>query len=359
MLMLKLFFVAALLYETTEASKIQTGDKKVSFSVEKIWQNHKKNDDMCYDDNRYVQSVQEYYTGCREVSWMFRGPSYCIADNVMISMESLITKLLYFANTNSTVLASSAADIFESMSKCKRLKTSCLIIISEFNKVLPRMVKDFNGVVEAKLSNYIGDVSVSFSDAVVDLSDEFSNFMGKYLQCSASECKGKVDYKPVFKKCQRLMNTVALIAETIMNDCEPPTREHFEAVTILSLIFCYFSIAVQGINSCVQDQLYGDEHPVPKDIESISTSLDFVVVEAHQAIFTIDYPFEDKMNEMLITFVDITLAFNKAIKDILGVFEGVATTRGEILKNLSKCCKKLDPAALNDRTNIVKGIVSE
>lgn len=128
-------------------------------------------------------------------------------------------------------------------------------------------------------------------------------------------------------------------------------------MTILSLIFCFYTIAVQGINSCVQDSLYRGQHPISKCIESISTSLDFVVVEANQAVFSIDYPFNVKMDQMMVTFVDITLAFNKATKDILGVFEGVAITRGEIIKNLAKCSNTADVPVLNDRANIVKGIV--
>ncbi|KAJ6649641.1 hypothetical protein Bhyg_04879 [Pseudolycoriella hygida] len=63
-------------------------DKKVSFSVEKIWQSFAKKDDCCgctcKEIEEWKEGVQEYYTGCRKATWEFRGSSYDLAENVNI-----------------------------------------------------------------------------------------------------------------------------------------------------------------------------------------------------------------------------------------------------------------------------------
>ncbi|KAJ6640291.1 hypothetical protein Bhyg_13041, partial [Pseudolycoriella hygida] len=240
-------------------------EKKVSFSVGKTWQNYARNNkwNVCASNEPIWQDkVQDYFDGTRKATWKFRGRSYEIADVVMKKFEDYLAKLMYFSNFKPTVLSSSSSALLNSMARCNKLGKSSLIIIREFNVVLPELVKDFKSIV-AKLKHVLGiKVSSTFNKAVTDLGDVFTTFMTTFLK----ERPKKIIYEPVYKSLAFLMNTVALIAETLLEKCNSASTEVQEAVTILSLIFYHFSITVQGISSCVQDYLITKERTIPQNL---------------------------------------------------------------------------------------------
>ncbi|KAJ6648141.1 hypothetical protein Bhyg_03366 [Pseudolycoriella hygida] len=355
-MLLKLILLSVVLLKSVIAdNRNEDNDKKVSFSVEKIWRSYqKKHICICEVDDDWKAGVQEYFTETRKATWKFRGPSYDLADNVMWTKEKYLTKLMYLANTNSTVLASSSTSILETMSTCHKLGKSGLIIISEFEKVLFVVIKEFKEVV-SKLSEFIGTLATSFNEALTRLFMVFSNFMERFLKCTTVKCKVKIDYAPVVKKYQNLMNVVALIAETLINKCDKSTREAYQAVTILSLTFQYFSLAVQGINSCVQDILFKENGVIAENIRSLSESMHYVLLDITQAIDKIVYPFDESIRELLTILVNVTMVFNTSVKRTsLGEFKGVLITVGEISQSLFK---DVAVDVTNDRTNFLKGII--
>lgn len=327
--------------------KTQDTQRKVSFSIEKIWKSYRKNDCCaCDDDDKLIAGVQKFYTGARTATWTFRGPSYVLADNAVLSLESYLTKLIYLTNTNSTVLADSSTSILETMSKHKT-GANALSILIVYIVDFPTIVKDMKEVVE-KLSDLIGKLASSFNDDLTEVFLVLSNFMKRFLECKTLKCKEKLDYIPVIRKFQTLMNTVALFAETLINKCDTASHEAYQAVTILSIVFNYFTISVQGINTCVQDIVFNDNGIIADKIRSLSESMQYVVLEITQAVNGITFPFDKTITEWLTLLVNVTIAFNKSVKDILGVFKGVVITVGEISQNLGK--------RLKDRTNILTGI---
>ncbi|KAJ6649643.1 hypothetical protein Bhyg_04881 [Pseudolycoriella hygida] len=202
-MLLKIVLISIALLKAADASgRTENPEIKVSFSVEKIWQSFAKKDECstctCDDDDEWKAGVQGYYTGCRKVTWNFRGPTYDLADNVMFSLENYLTKLMYFANTNSTVLAPNAKTILETMGKMKNLKDSSLVIISEFDKVISAIIRELREVV-LKLSKLIGKLVFKFHNGLLRLYYIFSNFMKCFLRCKTVQCKQKVDYIPLFR----------------------------------------------------------------------------------------------------------------------------------------------------------------
>ncbi|KAG4074471.1 hypothetical protein HA402_015760 [Bradysia odoriphaga] len=273
----------------------------------------------------------------------------------MQSFENYLKKLFFFSGTNSTLPANSNA-MLVTMAKCNKMNKSALNIIFEFAQVLPTVVIDFKNVAD-NLSQYLGDLTCSFKEALDELGCVFKQVMEEFLlSCKVSGCKLKVDYEPVFKKLQKLMNTVAFIAETALkNQCEIKPEVQ-EAVTILSAQYWYFNIVVQGIYSCVMDTLYENECVVVQTTVSVSMSFNYALVAFTQAMGTVVQPISKTINNFLATFVNITAALNTLVKDILGLFGGLAITAADVTQNILKNIKltKLT-STLKGRTNIVKG----
>ncbi|KAJ6643751.1 hypothetical protein Bhyg_08716 [Pseudolycoriella hygida] len=356
----KFLIIFVLSIEALSASEKSADERKISYSVDKIWQSYSraKKGNVCSsqpENDEFKQGVQEFYDGCRRATWKFRGRSYGFADNVMISMEDYFSKLMYFSNSNSTVLPSSSAALLVTMAKCNKFRKTSLIIMWEYRTVLPELITDFNEIT-TKLVNIIGQkLSCTFNQVVIDLGDTFLHFIKEFFKGIKNQNRIKVGYEKVFKKTQILMNTVALIAETVVNKCDTATRDLKEAVAVLTLIYYYFVIATQGTNSCVQDYQIANNLPVTRSIQACSESFEYVLVETGQAIANVVFTSPKSIEGFLTILVNVAMAFNTAVKDVLGSFEGVPLTVQEITTNLSKCtdCTTL---VKNGWSNILKGI---
>lgn len=258
-----------------------------------------------------------------------------MADKALDGLQALLTKLIYFTTTNSTVLAPNSNSMLEAISRCRKCDRSGLNVIKEFNKVQLSVMSDLEDVSD-NLEDYIGDLTCSFNDALSDLGYTFSSYMRRFLLSGLTNYKTKVDYEPTLKKLQKLMNLTALISDTMLNKCENPTPEVQEAVTILNAICAYYEICVQGVQACVLDTLYRQNCEVSERQTKCSMSLDYVVGAVTQSIVSIVTPLSETIEMALKNIVNITKAFNRMVKNILGVFEDVTITVENILENLTK-----------------------
>lgn len=322
-----------------------------------VWKSYKTKDESCgcHKVEEWKEGVQEFYDGVSKAFWGFRGPSYKLANNNLAALEIYVAKLIYFANSNSTVLATSATAMLEAMSKCKKYEQSGLNIIKESDKVVLEIMNDFIEVV-SKLSDIIGQLTCKVNDVLHDVGCALSTFMKEFIVSSLTGFVKKVDYEPVFKQYQKLMNTIALIAETLLNKCELVTPKVEEAVTVLGLVLNWCGISVQGINSCVLDTLYEEECDVSPRVESVSMSVEYALYQVTQSVASVVFPLTDSIKALLTNIVNITMAFNKTVKDILGVFKGVTITVGQITQNLSKTVSGTVTGVTKGLTNILKGI---
>lgn len=246
------------------------------------------------DDDGWKDSLQGYYDGCQRATSKYRGKAHDLADTLMKSFEAYVTKLIYFSNSNSTILSSSSKAILKSISWLNKLDQSTMQFVEETGKVFPGVVNDLHAVA-LSLPDHIGNLSDFFKDAVDDLSRAYSRYIKDILlSCRLFGCARKVDFAPTLKKCQKVMNIVALIAETLLKEPEANVEEH-EAVLVLTL-FWWLSIAVV-------------------------------------------LPISKIVRDVLAVVVNITMALNSAVKDILGIFQGVTITVADISRNLSKNLK--------------------
>ncbi|KAG4068475.1 hypothetical protein HA402_004816 [Bradysia odoriphaga] len=336
-------------------------EKNVTFSVVKTWQSYTKNE-QCFtlrnvakaDDDKFKEGLQGYYDGCLRATSNYRGNSHDLAHTVMKSFEAYLEKLIYFSNSNSTILSSCSEAILKSISILDKLDGSSMQVVKETGKVFPIVVNGLNEVA-LSLSDHIGNLSDSFKDAVDELGSVYLKYIKDVrLSCRLFKCTKKVDFVPTLKKSQKLMNTVALIAETLLSQCEADVQVQ-EAVLVLTLIVWWLTIAVQGINCAVQDVLIENNCTISHAIELSSISFDYVLVSTTEAISAVVWPFTKIIRDVLAVFVNITMALNSAVKDILGLFDGVSITVADITRNLFKSLEIT--SATKGVTNILRGLI--
>ncbi|KAG4076579.1 hypothetical protein HA402_001866 [Bradysia odoriphaga] len=332
----------------------KTHRDKVRYSVRTVWSNYKKRD-QCL--RAYVQDweddVQKYYDGCEDTASEFEGEANDRAAVVMDSFRQFLSKLMEYANSNSTIVSSSGASMIKAMGKCNKLGKSSMVILTEFEKVFPSVANDMTKVA-LKLSEHIDHLAETFTDAVQELSGIYSKYMRDLLlSCRLTGCKKEVSYEPTLQKLQRLMNLVALIAETLFKECDA-TIEVQESVLVLALITWWFQIILQGKLVITMDILQRSDCAISQNLTSLSLSFDYVLVSITQAISGVVVPIVNSFKEFLSIFVNTILALNTAVKDIFGVFNGVTVTVGEIARNLFKRLKIT--STLFGRTNFVKGV---
>ncbi|KAG4075546.1 hypothetical protein HA402_003371 [Bradysia odoriphaga] len=359
--LLLVFGLIGLLCKTIDADQnVETGDQ-VSFSVIAIWRSYNLKACPCscpVEDAPWVKGVEGHYNGCHDAVEKFCGKAKVAGDVAVRSLKEYLAKLIYFTDSNSTIVTTSSTGILNSLSKCINLNDNGLNIIVEFNKVFLSIIEDFVEVT-VPLEIYIGDdLTCALTDAIRDLGRIFSNYMNEFLNsCRLFGCRKKIDYECVLKQLQKLMNTVALINETLLNQCEEATQEVRESVMVLDLLYCYLAIAVQGIYSCSLDALNARNIVVSKTVKSSTISFEYALVEVTQAICDITLPLGSNIAKLLTAFVNITMALNSTLKSIFGLVGGVGLTVGEIAKNLLKGVTATSTVT-QGRTNILKGVAS-
>ncbi|XP_037051722.1 uncharacterized protein LOC119085416 [Bradysia coprophila] len=340
MKLLKLVLIFGLICKTIDAK--EENEENVSFSIERIFLS-RRSCSCRIEDYPWKDGVQEFYNGCRKAADSFHGKAFDVADNTVKSLQQLVTKLIDFTDSNSTIVASSSTDILESLSKCNRLGRDGMNIIVEYVKVFPSVVRDFKQV-SANLFKHIGELTCSFKNAVSDLGAELTKFMKEFVRSSRlPKCKKTVDYNLVLKKYQELSNIVAQIDDTLVNESENEgievTKEVYESVLVLHLLYIYMGISVTGIDSCVLDVLYERNCYVSEETKSCVFSIEDALVEVLQAVSTVVLTSVESIRNLLRTVVNIVAGLNAIVKNVLGLTNRVVLTVEDIVQNLVRVDK--------------------
>lgn len=256
-------------------------------------------------------------------------------------LQQYFTKLIGFASANSTIVASSSSEILRAVSKVKMINKSSFNIVFELNKVLPSVTKAFIEIA-AKLSEHIGELVNSFANATNNFVSVMLEFTKALLNsCHLHGCRRVVDYIPVLKSSQKLMNTLALIGETLLNECEcEATEEVYEAVFVLDLLYGYLALTVPGIHSCVTDLAYVRNISLSRSVKTSVLAFQYALIQGVLGFYAVDYPFNKSIKDFLTLFADITTTMNTALADTLEVSDGIGITIKDIAKILkinNKC----------------------
>lgn len=174
------------------------------------------------------------------------------------------------------------------MSKAKDVGQTSAIIMYEFGKVFSVQVEMYKAVISSLTPVIKGHVT-PINSALTKLGDTLTDFLKSYTKCKTACCRTQHDYTTVIKQHQLFLNKVTSHLETIRKRCK--TKEHAEAVALLSFAIYYMTLSVQGMNSCLQDIQYEDNGYIPQPLAFGTQSLQYVLNELSRSVFAIQFPF--------------------------------------------------------------------
>ncbi|XP_037040861.1 uncharacterized protein LOC119077694 [Bradysia coprophila] len=335
MKILELLLGFGILCKTIDALSINS--RNVSFSVESVLLSYHSST-CSTEDDPWKNGVQKLYDGCRTASKSFRGKAYELAEASVNSLEQFITKLIDFTSFNSTIISTSSKNILQSMSKCDRVKGDNMNMIIEIDKIFPIVAEEYKSVA-VNLSEFIGDELIcSFTNAYSDFATELTKFMKGFLHsCRLFNCQRRVDYKRVLQKYHSLTNTMALIDQTLLDECENEvTQDVYESVLVLHLVYFCMGLSVTGVNSCALDVQYDHNCFVSKSVKNGSLSIATALEEILEAISAVLLASITGIKDLLNSFVNVATVLNTIVEDVLGLTNDVLVTVGKLGLNLLK-----------------------
>lgn len=297
--------------------------------------------------NDWQDGVLQYYVGCSQSAKEYPAP-YNQSDNVMNTFEIFLNKLLDLTASNSTILSTSSTAILEAMSMLSKMGGTPGNLLNECLKTLPKLSDDLRTVV-SRLSVNVGQLTTRLiNKAITDLQHSIMHF-GTMFQDSGVEHFGNglaknADYKPVAKHAQVLMNMIALIAETTLNSCDITSTKIFDSLTILTLISNWYLIGAHSINVVAQGVLQLTSQLIPDNLYASLLTIGPILQPMADAIGAINIALIESQVEVLTSLVNITVYLNSKLDDLLGCFEGVDTTVGEITYSLLTTVNKTHTA---------------
>lgn len=126
-----------------------------------------------------------------------------------------------------------------------------------------------------------------------NLGREFSKYLKDFIpNCQHYQCCKKVEYECVFRKLQKLFDTLTHIDKTLVNNRNVKQSVR-EAVMLLHFTYIFMALAVTGINSSTFDLLYQNNCYVSENLKFKSLSFEYALQGAVNAIADITLPLEN------------------------------------------------------------------
>ncbi|KAG4078782.1 hypothetical protein HA402_015372 [Bradysia odoriphaga] len=217
------------------------------------------------------------------------------------------------------------------LSKGNNMKGSVINFLSELAKVIALQRKEYIQIVK-NLSEHIGyELTNYFTNAVQDFSTALSKFIREFTNsCQFSNCKRSVDFTPVLEECQKLLNTMALIDQTLTDGS---TQKVIDSVLVLHLITLDLLFGVPTVHSGVLDELNRRNCPVSKPVHSCSV-FEQALVELTKAVGAVVLNSNQSIANLMTTFVGITSVLNATLENVLGLANALLTTGGKTINSL-------------------------
>ncbi|XP_037035035.1 uncharacterized protein LOC119073575 [Bradysia coprophila] len=331
---LMLLLVLGLLCKTIDAGKT------TRFSVVKTWQSFQSNGSYTCtcDDDPWKEALQDHYDKCKETAGLLKGDAFQIADTTLNSFEKHVTKLIYFSNSDSPIVQSGATRILKLLGQADNMEGSGANFIAEYVKVIPLQISEYIEIAK-NLSEHIGDEQTkSFTKAVQNFGTVLTKFMKEFTNsCLFLNCKRSVDFTPVLEVCQKLLNTLALIDQTLSNDCGTAvTQKMYDSVLVLHLLTLDLLISVPAVHSCVLGELNDRNYPVSKSVKSCSISFEQALVKLTNAVSTVVSSSTQSIKNLMTVFLEITSVLNAAVESVLGLANALLLTVDTTVINLVK-----------------------
>ncbi|KAG4066834.1 hypothetical protein HA402_012901 [Bradysia odoriphaga] len=239
-------FITFLSVTTTICVATSEQKKDEPFSVEKVWRKGAC-PRTCQPD--WIKAVQKYYDDVIVAFSSFPGEVSEPADLVKTTFQTLLTKVIEFSNSESKILSSGATAILESFAQVNVDNLSASGIIDEFTRVLPILMKAYRQVV-TNLTRIVGrELVCAVNTAISDLEREFLCYVKEFEKGDGNGRKIEIDYEPVMKRVQKLVDTIALKGDVQLTECQLEDPDVQDALVVLSLVLDYVMVLVHGLSS--------------------------------------------------------------------------------------------------------------
>lgn len=295
-----------------------------------------KNESNC---NGWEKGIHDVYTGCAKVLKRFPSSTFDIGETVIPSFKMYSDELGSLTKCNSTFVSTRSTATLQAISLLAKLGKSPSYLLFQYCKALPKVSSALRSIV-TNLSESIGELVQPVNEVITgvegSLNKMLKQFQNRFVERQHERCE-KIDFEESVKSAQLLTNTVALIAETALNDsdCVTYANEAYEAISVLIFIVNLYLIGVQGSNANIATVLYTESATsISPSLNSCFKAMDPLIGGIAEAISLITFDIAKSLREFLTKFVDLTYNLNESLEEALGPFKGVKISVGQIKKNL-------------------------
>lgn len=294
-----------------------------------------RNESSC---NAWEKGIQECYTESAKVLSRFPAPTYDIGDTIITSFRTYTDKLGSLTKCNSTFLSTRSTSTLEALSLLSKMGKSPSYLLFQFGKALPKVSSAFRSII-TNLSRSIGALVQPVNEVLTNVENSINNILKQFQNRFATSKRGEhepIDFEESVKCARLFVNTIALIAETALNDCDCVTyaNEAYEAIAILTFILNLYLIAAQGCNVSIATVLLSESKNVTPSLNSLFDAMDPLIGGVAKALSSITFDVPKSMRRFLSYFVDLTYTLNESLDELFGPCQGVKLTVAQIKKNL-------------------------
>lgn len=238
---------------------------------------------------------------------------------------------------NSTILSTRSASVLNVLSELSTLGISPSSIVFKFHALLPKLLSAHRQIV-TDLSLFIGEMTNIVNEALINFEKTYSNvlqqFKNRFVERRLGRC-AKIDFEEIMKCTQLLTNTMALIAETAINDCGCATiaNDTYDAIVILNMILIHLYLAVQGINVTIGTVLYSEKDGTTDMLHSRLLLWDPFIHSIADNITSMTNDIPRSVRKLLKSFVRQTSVLNGRLTSLLGSSQ-VKINKAQIKRNL-------------------------
>lgn len=283
--------------------------------------------------------MDDVYNQCSNVLRTFPKPTFRVAQNMLEAFGTTSQKLEIIANFDNTtsILPERAVLLLYNFRLLNKLKDTPEKIIIEFDKALPKIAAGLRKIVSSlqcsigKLTDYINDGIKCVERSLKHLLDEFLKSNGVEIVITDK----KSNFEPVIKCLQKLANTIASIAEAILNDSSLATNDVLESMTILTLILAHCFVFVQGTKSTMGTVIHSRKKFIPKALNECLHSVDPLLVGFIDSIRLVTDVSAKTVRVLLKSVVNLITLLDATLKEVFGFVKGVTLTVEKITKHLS------------------------
>lgn len=241
---------------------------------------------------------------------------------------------------NSTILSTRSIAILQAFTLLSTSGKSASYLVNENAKATPSLVPAYTKIV-SELSYNIGQLIYPINDIIVHVGKLFDvitkEFQNRFVERNVGNDE-KINFKPLMKCAELLTNTIGLIAETALYDCDSATisDDTYDAIAILICILNDCFLSIQGIMVSMAAVLLSESSELSDFLQSCLHSLNPFIRGVGDAIASMTLDNNPSVRVLLTKVVSLMCPLNEAFDSLLGPSDGAKINVGQIKLNLLK-----------------------